>query len=162
MKYNTLTKMTNHSKHKAAIPNPALLPLKTLIGEWSAVGSHPLFPDTTLHGRSSFNWLEGGAFRVWHSEIDKEGFAEGVAIFGSDDAAGELYMLYFDERKVSRKYEVSIRDHILKWWRNDPDFSQSYTWTLADDGNTIVGKGLMCRDGKNWERDLDVTYTRIK
>ena len=71
-------------------------------------------------------------------------------------------MLYFDERKVSRKYDVSFQNNILKWWRNSPEFSQRYTWTLADDGNTIIGKGELSKDGTTWEKDLDLTYTRVK
>jgi hypothetical protein len=150
------------SRHKASIPNPALKLFSTLVGEWKTEGTHPLLPGITVHGRSSFNWIEGGAFLIWHSEIDKEGFPAGVAIFGSDDSTGGYFMLYFDERKVSRQYEVSFQDNIVKWWRNAPNFSQRYTWTFADNGNTIIGKGELCKDGKTWERDLDLTYTRIK
>ena len=148
--------------NKAAIPNPALQPFSVLVGEWTASGTHPLVPNTTLHGHSSFKWIEGGAFLLWYSEIDQEGFPTGMAIFGSDDATGEYFMMYFDERKVSRKYEVSFQDNILKWWRNTPGFSQRYTWTIIDDGNTIIGKGQLSKDGITWEKDLDVTFTRTK
>jgi hypothetical protein len=154
--------MTQTQKTKAAIPNPALAPLKALIGEWKAVGSHPLLPGETLHGHSTFNWMEGGAFLISHSRVDKEGFPEGIAIFGSDDASGELFMLYFDERKVSRKYDVSVQDNVVKWWRNAPNFSQRYTWTFTDNGDTMIGKGELCKDGNTWEKDLDLTYSRIK
>ena len=99
---------------------------------------------------------------MWFSEIDKEGFPTGIAIFGSDDSTGEYFMMYFDERKVSRKYEVSLQDGILNWWRNAPDFSQRYTWTITNNGNTIIGKGQLSKNGKTWEKDLDQTYTRIK
>jgi hypothetical protein len=146
----------------AAKPNPALNPLKTLIGEWKAEGTHPLLPGTTLHGRSSFNWMEGGAFMICHSKIDQEGFPVGVSIFGSDDATREYFMLYFDERNVSRKYDVSIEGNVVKWWRNDPNFAQRYSWTFADNGNKIIGKGELCKDGKTWEKDLELTYTRLK
>ncbi len=71
-------------------------------------------------------------------------------------------MMYFDERKVTRKYEVSLQDNVLKWWRNAPGFSQRYTWTITDNGNKIIGKGELSKDGKAWEKDLDLTYTRIK
>jgi len=145
---------------KAAIPNPALKPFAVLVGEWKTVGTHPLVPDTTLHGQSSFKWLEGGAFLIWYSEIDKEGFPTGIAIFGSDDATGEYFMMYFDERKVSRKYNVSFKDGVLTWWRNTPAFSQQNTWTITDNGHTIIGKGQLSKDGKTWEKDLDLTFTR--
>ncbi len=148
--------------HKAAIPNPALQLFTVLVGEWKTVGTHPLVPNTTLQGHSSFKWIEGGAFLMWYSEIEYEGFPTGIAIFGSDDATGEYFMMYFDEHKVSRKYEVSFQDNILKWWRNAPGFSQLYTWTITDNGNTIIGKGLLSKDGTTWEKDLHLTFTRIK
>jgi len=154
--------MAKKKTRKSSIPNPALAPLKTLIGKWKAVGTHPLVPDTILHGRSTFKWIEGGAFLMCQSEIDMKGFPAGVAIFGSDDATGEYFMLYFDERKVSRKYDVTIEKNILKWQRNAPNFSQRYTWIFDDNGKTIVGKGELCEDGKTWKPDLDLTYTRVK
>ena len=154
--------MKKESLHEAAIPNPSLNPLKTLIGEWKTVGTHPYVPGTIFHGHTSFEWIEGGAFLIMRSEIDEELIPRGIAIFGSDDTTGEYFMLYFDERKVSRKYELSFQDNILKWWRNAPNFSQRYTWTFADNGNTIIGKGELCKDGMTWEGDLELTYTRIK
>ena len=148
--------------HKAQIPNPALKQFSRLVGEWKTTGTHPLVPGKILSGQSSFNWIEGGAFLMWHSEIDEPGFPAGIAIFGSDDVTGEFFMLYFDERKVSRKYDVSFEDNVLKWWRNVPGFSQRYSWTFTDDDNTITGKGELNKDGTNWERDLEQTFTRVK
>jgi len=148
--------------HKAAIPNPALQPFAVLIGEWTTEGTHPLVPNTVLHGHSSFKWIEGGAFLLCSSEINQEGFPAGISIFGSDDAKGEYFMLYFDERKVSRKYNVLFHNGILSWWRDAPEFSQRYTLTLTDNGNTIVGKGELSKDGTNWEGDLDLTFRRVQ
>src|ERR671938_351745 len=150
------------SASPAAKPNPALEPFGVLIGTWSTVGTHGYLPGITLHGRTSFEWLEGGAFLIMHSDIDDPRFPTGVAIFGSDDTRGEYYMLSFDERGVSRKYDLSFENNVLKWWRNAPEFSQRYTWTLVDDGNTIIGKGEISKDGLSWEKDLDLTYTRVK
>ena len=154
--------MKSKVKHKALIPNPALLPLSGLVGEWETIGTHPYLPEMVLHGHTSFNWIEGGAFLIMHSENDEEKIPSGIAIFGSDDATGEFIMLYFDERKVSRKYEVSFQDNVFKWWRNDPEFSQRFTWELTDNGNTIISKGEMCKDGTIWEKDLELTYKRAK
>lgn len=149
-------------KHKAMIPNPALLPLSGLVGEWETIGTHPYLPGMILHGHTSFNWIEEGAFLAMHSENDEGKIPSGIAIFGSDDASGEFFMLYFDERKVSRKYEVSFQDNVFKWWRHHPEFSQRFTWELTDSGNTIIGKGEMCKDGTNWEKDLELRYKRVK
>lgn len=94
--------------------------------------------------------------------FNKEGFPTGTAIFGSDDATAAYFMMYFDERKVSRKYEVSFQDGVLKWWRNAPRFSQRYTWTITEIGNSIIGKGELSKDAVIWEKDLDLTFTSIK
>lgn len=147
--------------NKAAIPNPALQQFASLVGEWKTAGTHPLVPDTILNGHSSFKWIEGGAFLMCFSEIYEEGFPTGIAIFGSDDATGEYFMMYFDERKVSRKYEVSFQDGVLKWWRNAPGFSQRYSWTIIDNGNKIIGKGQLSKDGTTWEEDLNLTFSRV-
>lgn len=147
--------------HETSIPNPALGPFGVLIGRWSTVGTHPFRPGATLRGRTTFEWLEGGAFVLMHSEIDEPGFPAGVAVIGSDDSAGTCFMLYFDERKVSRKYDVSLRGGVLRWWRDDPALSQRFTGTIAPDGDVIVGEGEMSREGAPWEGDLALTYTRI-
>ncbi|HEY0602825.1 MAG TPA: hypothetical protein VGD58_07935 [Herpetosiphonaceae bacterium] len=150
------------TKREASIPNPALQPLSVLVGEWTTVGEHPLIPNTTLHGRTSFAWLEGGAYLIMHSEIDEPGVPTGMAIFGSDDDSDAFIMLYFDERGVSRRYSATLENNVLTWWRDAPDFSQRFTGTIADDGNTIIGTGAMAKDGASWEPDLALTYTRVK
>ena len=106
--------MAPSSKHEVSRPNPALKSFSVLIGEWTTVGTHGLVPGTTYHGRTSFAWLEGGAFLIMHSEIDEGDIPSGIAIFGSDDALGEYFMLYFDERGVSRRHDVSLHDNVLQ------------------------------------------------
>ena len=147
-------------ENEAAKPNPALEPLSVLIGTWRTIGTHPLVPGTTFHGRTSFSWIEGGAFLIMHSRIDEPEIPSGIAVFGTDDTTGECSMLYFDERGVSRRYEVSLEDDVWKWWRNAPGFSQRFTGAIAADGRTIVGRGELSRDGARWEPDLQLTYTR--
>lgn len=154
--------MTKQFGGAAIKPNAALKSLGALVGKWETVGSHPLIPGVTLHGHTSFEWLEGGAFLIMHSEIDEPGVPSGIAIFGSDDATGEYFMIYFDERGISRKYEVNMSGNKLKWWRNAPSFSQRLTATISNDGKTIVSKGELSKDDSTWEKDLELSYTRIK
>ena len=150
-----------HLGHEADIPNPKLAPLGWLIGTWTTVGTHPLVPGTVFHGRTSFDWLAGGAFLRMRSEIDEPDIPSAVAIIGGDDAVGQFTMLYFDERGVSRRYEVAVGDAgSVTWWRDAPGFSQRFTCTLADNGQTFHGQGQLSRDGTTWEGDLELTYTR--
>ena len=153
--------MDQHSMNEASIPNPALKPFGVLIGTWTTMGTHPLIPETIVHGRTSFEWLENGAFLMMRSEIDEPGIPSGLAIFGSDDSAGEYFMLYFDERGVSRKYEVSLHEDVWKMWRNAPGFSQRFTGTIVDGGNTIIGESELSRDDSSWQQDLQLTYKRL-
>jgi hypothetical protein len=152
--------MTRTPSSEASKPNPALEPFQRLIGTWATVGHHPYLPDTVFHGRTSFAWLESGAFLVMRSEIDEPGIPTGIAIIGSDDGLGTWSMLYFDERGVSRRYDVSMRGDVLQWWRDAPDFAQRFVCTLAADGRSMSGKGTMSKDGGAWEGDLELTYTR--
>ena len=155
-------KMTQNFMRNAAISNPALEPFRVLIGRWNTTGTHGLVPDTILHGRTSFEWLEGGAFLMMRSEIDDPRFPSTIAILGSDDSEAEYYMLTLDQRGVSRKHEVTLHDNIWKWWRSAPEFFQRYQATIVDDGNTIIGKGELSKDGLSWEKDLDLTYKRVE
>ena len=153
--------MSDVVTNEAAKPNPALGRLSVLVGTWSTIGTHPLVPGTTFHGRTSFGWIEGGAFLIMRSQIDEPEIPSGIAVYGSDDATGECSMLYFDERGVSRRYEVSLQDNVWKWWRNAPEFSQRFTATIAADGRTIASHGEYSRDGGRWEPDLELMYTRV-
>src|SRR5258708_7027669 len=125
----------------ALIPNAALKPLEGLVGLWNTEGSHGLLPNVTLHGRASFEWIENGAFLLWRSEIDDPRFPSGIAIFGSDDVQNKVYQLYFDQRGVSRKFDVGAKDKQVKWWREQPGFSQRCTNTISDDSKTIMSYG---------------------
>jgi hypothetical protein len=147
--------------NEAAKPNPALAPLGVLIGTWQTVGTHPLVPGKTFHGRTSFKWLEGGAFLIMRSQIDEPEIPSGIAILGTDDSNGEWSMLYFDERGVSRRYQTSFQDHEWRWWRNAPELSQRFIGMVSSDGRTITSRGELSRDGEHWEPDLALTYTRV-
>lgn len=147
---------------EAEKPNLALQPWSALVGTWRTLGTHPLVPGTTFHGRTTFDWIEGGAFLVMRSEIDEPEIPSAIAIFGTDDATGECSMLYFDERGVSRRYEASFRENVWKWWRNAPGLSQRFEGAIAADGNAIVSHGELSRDGVTWEPDLQLTYTRAR
>jgi hypothetical protein len=146
--------------NKAQKPNPALGPLKALVGEWVTVGTHPYLPGQVLRGRTTAEWIEGGAFLLMRSEIDHPEMPCGVSVFGSDDGLQELYMLYFDERGVSRRYDVVAEGNTITWHRDDPAFAQRMVLTFLNDGSTIECKGEMKRDGGSWEPDLQLTYAR--
>jgi hypothetical protein len=121
-----------------------------------------MIPEKTFNGRTTFDWIEGGAFFVMRSQIDEPEIPSGIAIFGTDDATGACTMLYFDERDVSRRYEVTIQDGVVSWSRDDADLSQRVTMTLSPDRRTITGVGQMSQNGGPWKGDLSLTYTLVE
>jgi hypothetical protein len=85
--------MNQHSRKEAFRPNPALEPFNILIGSWSTTGTHGQDPDTILHGNTSFEWLENGAFLPMRSEMDDPRFPSATAIIGSDDAEAVVVLV---------------------------------------------------------------------
>ena len=146
---------------KAAKKNPSLEAYSALIGKWKTVGTHPLLPNITLNGETTFEWLEKGAFVIMRNHISHRDFPDGIAIIGSDDSDKEHSMIYFDERKVSRKYVSTIKGNVWKYWRKDKKFSQRFRCEIKDAGRTIISSGEMSRNGKSWEKDLQLVYSRI-
>jgi hypothetical protein len=158
---STITNMTKEIAANALIPNPALKPFEALIGEWQTTGSHPYFPGMVLHGRAVIEWVEGGAFLRIRAQIDHPDFPDGIQIVGSDDALNQYYLLHFDERGVSRKYDAMVADGKFTWWRNDPEFSQRFCMTIEEGGKKMSSTGEMSKDGEKWEGDLALVYERV-
>lgn len=153
--------MESNAKSKAAKSNELLRPFNILIGEWRTTGRHPFVPGVTLTGTTRFKWLENGAFIQMNNSINHEQFPDGIAIFGSDDSSSEITMIYFDERGLSRRYSCTLENNIWRWWRDNPEFSQHFQGEIQNNGNTIISKGKMSKNGGSWEDDLELTYSRI-
>ena len=137
-----------------------LEPLQALTGTWTTEGVHPMIPATVIHGRATFEWLDGGRFLIWRAHYDHPDIPDAVAITGV--TAGELSMHYFDSRGVYRVYSVSTGPGIWRFWRDGPGFSQRFTGTFSDGGNTITGHGQLSRDGATWDDDLALTYRKVQ
>jgi hypothetical protein len=131
------------------------------IGSWETEGAHPMLPGEAIRGRSTFEWLDGQEFIVWRSHFDHPEIPDAIAIVGVTN--GQLSMHYFDRRGVYRVYATSLDRATWRYWRDAsaPDFSQRFTGTFSADGNAIVGRGELSRDGETWERDLDLDYRRV-
>ena len=142
-------------------PNPALARLAFLIGEWSTTGAHPMVPGEDLPGATSFAWAEGGAFIIMRSQTDHRDFPDGVAVLGSDSALGATTMCWFDERGVSRLCAVQAGGQWVSWHHDDPAFMQRVTITADADGQRMISKGEMARDGRAWGDDFSQVFVRV-
>jgi hypothetical protein len=137
---------------------PELPGWSRLIGRWTIEGAHPLLPGDAIRGQVTFEWLAGRRFVIQRSHYEHPDIPDAIAIIGVTD--GDLRMHYFDRRGVDRIYQVSLQEDQWRFWRDDPGFRQRFTGVFSADGNTITGRGEMCRDGSTWEPDLALTYLR--
>jgi hypothetical protein len=140
--------------------------LKPLVGEWRLVATFKDMPPADIGARVTFEWLPGERFLIQRWEVPIEEAPDGIAIIGADpEISGNYLQHYFDTRGVARVYKMSFENGVWKLWRDEADFSpldfeQRYTGTFSDDGKTIVGAWEICHDGKTWEHDFDLIYTK--
>ena len=154
---------------------PALTQLNRLVGIWTIDATHPALPGVVAHGTAIVEWLEGERFLIHRARTDHLDFPDSVSIIGitgrdrvenpanldpTTETESRLCMHYFDSRGVFRVYDVSIDDKAWRLWRDSPGFSQRFTGTFADGGQTIDGRWQLCEDNVNWNNDLQIAYRR--
>ena len=142
--------------------NAALTPLGFLIGKWSVEMAHAALPKP-LNWQDSFEWVEE-SFIMWHWQGNNE-VPKATSIIGrNENKSGNIYtMFYYDNRGVSRIFEMSFESGIWKYARFDPEFSQRFDGIVNEDENVIKGKGEVSEnDGKTWKHDFSITFSRIK
>jgi len=159
---NTTDNNNTQAKQQTPKPNPAIERLASLVGLWRTAISMPLDPPIVTGGKTSIEWLKQGPFLIQRGSVEHPDFPTSIAIIGSDDSNEAYSMLYFDSRGISRIYEMSLSKEVWTLWREFPGFSQRFTGTFSDAGNTSMGFWERSSDGSKWELDFDLTYTRVK
>ena len=144
----------------------SLAALEPLVGEWILLAAFDETPPADIGARVRFEWLPGERFLIQRWEVPIPEAPDGIAMIGADpENDGQYLQHYFDTRGVARVYRMSFEGGVWKLDRDEPDFSpldfaQRYTGTLSDDVRTIAGRWEICHDGKTWEHDFDLTYTK--
>lgn len=144
--------------------NAALERLSVLVRKWNLEITSMSFEEdksAVVRGHATFDWMEGGAFLMERSEVPNTDFPRTISTIGPDDSAETYSMLYFDSRGVSRIYQMSLNGDTWKLWRDFPGFSQRFIGTFSDDRNKISARWEKSNDGKSWEHDFDITYTKV-
>jgi len=138
--------------------------LDILVGGWIMTASLAPDPADAPRASTSFEWLAGARFLVQRWEVDHADAPDGIAIIGLDAAGAGYLQHYFDSREIARVSEMTFGDNVWTLERHaaTPDFSQRFTGTFSDDGNTIVGRWESSTDGSNWAPDFDLTYMRVR
>ena len=135
--------------------------LEAFVGEWAIEAGPPEGPPWPGEGRVTFEWFDGAPLLIQRSHVDLPEAPDTVAVIGCDGKNDSYFQLYTDDRDVQRLYGMSLEDGVWKLWREGEPFSQRFTGTLSDDGNTIAGRWEMSEDGETWRTDFDMTYTRV-
>jgi hypothetical protein len=136
--------------------NRGLEQLDVLLGEWT--GSSKKHSEG--RARMTVAPTEDGKFIRIESHEEDERFPDATQIVGGDDARDECTVLYDDSRGVHRAYRTTVEGGVWKMWRDAPKFNQRYIGHIKDGGKTIEGQWEFSEDGKSWEVDFDLTYTK--
>lgn len=140
-------------------PNPALKDLEILVGKWKMELSNAPFlgdPSAKVESEVSFEWLEDRAFLIIRMSTGA------IWLIHRDAASSNYQVFYYDDRQVSRIYEMSFSEDSWKLWRHSSGFSQRFEGRLSPDRNTISAAWEKSMDNRIWEHDFDVTYQRLE
>lgn len=157
-------------------PETALKLLTRLVGAWNTEATHPALPGVVVRGSAVVEWLEGERFLIHRAHVEHPDFPDAISIIGFTDrdrveesgavasatTESQLTMHYYDSRGVFRLYDASIDELAWSYQRLASGFSQRFTGTFADGGNTIIGISQLRRDDVHWKDDLKITYRRRK
>ncbi len=145
--------------------NPALKELEFLVGEWAIELSNASFlPDPNQKPKVlvAYKWIEDGAAIAARHDKKADSPQSAVWIIGRDDGSHAYTALYSDKRGVSRVYQMSYKDSIWRMWRDNPEFSQRFEGRVSEDRKTIDAEWEKSSDdGKTWEHDFDMAYTKV-
>lgn len=146
-------------------PNPALQDLSVLIGEWDVDLTNAAFlpdPSDRVKGYAISAWAEDGAFLKLHQGARSPNTPTSVWLISRDGSSAEYTVLYYDSRGVSRVYSMTFESGTWMIWRDSPGFSQRYEAAVSPDGNSIHARWEKSSDGKQWEHDFNMIYTRVR
>ena len=146
---------------------PVLLDrLNVLVGQWEmeATFKGGFFgsgsPEITSRGRTSFHWREGRFCLTQRFVNEHPAVPSGITIIGTSEERNTFAQHHYDSRGVARVYQMALEGREWKLWREAPGFSQRFTGSFADSGDTIAGRWQLCVDDVNWNDDLQIVYRR--
>ena len=141
--------------------NKALAVLEPLIGEWEYTMYNSWFlesMDTKVKGFTTIKRLEDSFVVVRSTDADKK--PSDVWVIGYSDPQDKYEMFYYDQRGVSRIFNMTFDGKRLVFWREDEDMYQRITMDITATGLHSVAEASEDK-GKTWRKDLEMTHTRI-
>jgi len=145
------------------VDNRSLRDVRVLVGDWRIELTNAAFLDAgaAMSGTMRASWLDG-AFLVLRTSMDAGGPPASISVIGRNESRDDYEVLYADGRGVSRIYRMTFADGVWTQERADPGFHQRFHGALAADGSRISASWQKSHDdGRTWEHDFDLTYTRL-
>lgn len=144
--------------------------LERLVGQWNLEPSfrlRQLGPDTPASvmrgGRTTFEWMDGGAFLIQRFTSTHAALPSGMAVIGAvTDTEADFTQHYYDSRGVARVYHMTLEADLWTLSREAPGFCQRYLATISADGTVMTGAWEKSADGHEWEYDFGLTYRKTR
>ena len=141
--------------------NKGLAALQPLVGEWDYTIYNAWFLDsmeTTIVGKTFIERLHG-SFLMMRGEF--EGKVDDVMVIGYSDAREQYQLFYYDQRGVSRIFDMEFDGTRWSYQRQDPDFYQRFTAEVS--AETITGITEASEDqGRTWRKDFNIDCVRVR
>jgi hypothetical protein len=148
--------------HEAPRPNPALRNLDVMVGTWELRGRES-GPEGEIHGRPTFEWMEGGFYLVQHVDIDYIGHRiAGTEYIGYDEENDNLRSYFFANEgpgslgRVALEYVWEVSDDTFTIWGGEVGSPANFMGRFSDDRNTITGRWQWPAGG------YEATMTRVR
>ena len=148
--------------HEPPRPNPALGRLEVMVGTWELKGRES-GAEGEIHGRPTFEWMEGGFYLVQHVEIDYIGHRiAGTEYIGYDEENDNLKSYFFSNEGpgpfggVALEYVWEVGEDTFTIWGGFVGSPASFKGRFSDGRNTITGRWDWPGGG------YEATMTRVK
>ena len=142
-------------KNVSQYPNSALQELEILVGDWKMELANASFlpsSSETVTGMPQLSGWRRALFWFMYMGSRPLGTPDAIWLISRDASTPDYVVFYYDNRKVSRVYEMSFLDGTWKMWRNSPEFSQRFEGKVSDDGNIITAHCEKSSNGSTWEQ----------
>lgn len=141
--------------------NKAFSAFEPLIGEWEYTMYNAWFlesMETQVKGKVVIEWVHN-AFICVRGEVDAK--PDDVWIIGYSDAREKYELFYYDQRGVSRIFDMTFNGKDWAFSREDKDFYQKFTAQITPGKIQAVTEASEDK-GKTWRKDFDMTYVKVK
>lgn len=141
--------------------NKALAALEPLIGEWEYTMYNCWFlesMDTKVKGFTTIERLYDSFLVIRSTDADKK--PSDIWVIGYSDPQEKYQMFYYDQRGVSRIFDMTFANKKFVFLREDKDFYQRMTLIIKADGLHSVAEASEDK-GKTWRKDLEMDHVKL-